>query len=429
MDAGTQLGKYHLLRKLGQGASSVVYLGHDSFANREVAVKVIRQEFLNDPRHGRRNRKHLETEAALAGKLSHPHIVSIYDAVIGDELSYVVMEYVPGGTLELHIQPDRLLPLDRVVEYMFKCCRALNYAQFNGIIHRDIKPANLLLSSQDEIKIADLGAAVLLEFDRTRDFNVGSPNYMSPEQVRGEELNHQTDIYSLGVVMYRLLTGHSPYDAPEDLAQLYRQIIEQPPIPLTHWRPDIPPALERIVLHALQKQPSDRYASWRDFGNDLAALGHFEKGGLEVSEAEKFTTLRQLPLFQDFTDIELWEVLRIGTWLRQPEKTVLIREDEISDAFYVLLEGGVSVTRRSRLLNTLSSGDCFGEMYCGGREKMPRSATMTANTDVMLMKVQIDQLGALSERCQVHFNQAFLYALMDRMRIAEDRVAKLPAQP
>ena len=322
----------------------------------------------------------MQTEASLAGKLNHPHIVTILDAVISDELSYIVMEYVPGGTLEKHIHPDNLLPLDRVVSYLFKCCRALNYAQFNGVIHRDIKPANLLLSNPDDIKISDLGAAIRRGVDQSGS-NVGSPNYMSPEQVRGESVTHQTDIYSLGVVMYRLLTGHSPY-SPKNLAHLYQQILFDTPPPPTQFRLDLPAALERIVMRALQKDVAKRYATWRDFGNDLAALGHFEKSDLDVNETEKFTTLRKFPFFEGFSDIELWEILRIGEWHKQPAKTELMREGEMGEAFYILIDGSVSVTRGSRLLNVLSKGECFGEMaYINGRQ-MPRSATVTANTEI-----------------------------------------------
>ncbi len=422
MDHPTHLGKYRLLRKLGQGATSTVYLGYDPFLEREVALKVIKQEFLDDPRNGRQNRRQLQNEAALAGKLTHPHIVTTYDAVISDDVSYIVMEYVPGGTLEKHIHPDNLLPLDRVVEYMFKCCRALNYAQFNGIIHRDIKPANLLLANPAEIKISDLGAAVRLDIEQTQS-NVGSPNYMSPEQVRGESVTHLTDIYSLGVVMYRLLTGHSPYN-PKNLAHLYQQIMHGAPVPPTQLRNNLPPQLERIVMIAMQKDPADRFATWRDFGNELAELGHFEKGDLEINEAEKFTALRKLRLFQDFSDIELWEILRVGEWQKQPEKTVLMREDELGEAFYVLLEGSVSVTRNSRLLNVLSSGDCMGEMaFINGRQ-MPRSATINANTDITVMKMLPSQLARLSSNCQLHFMQAFLHVLADRLRVADDRFAK-----
>jgi serine/threonine protein kinase len=163
----TYVGTYRLIRKLGQGGTSIVYLAYDPFKDREVAIKVIKQEFLDDPRNSRMNRKQLENEAALAGKLVHPNIVKTLEAVISDEVNYIVMEYVSGGTLEKFIHPDNLLPLDRVVEYMFKCCRALNYAQFKGVIHRDIKPANLLLARPNEIKITDLGAAIRLDLEQT----------------------------------------------------------------------------------------------------------------------------------------------------------------------------------------------------------------------------------------------------------------------
>jgi len=423
MQPPSYLGKYHLLRKLGQGATSVVYLGHDPFEDREVAVKLIKQEFLDDPRSGRQNRKQLQNEAALAGKLHHPHIVQTYDAVISVDTSYIVMEYVNGSTLEKHVHADDLLPLDRVVEHMFKCCRALNYAQYNGIIHRDIKPANLLLADTGEIKISDLGSAVRLDIEQTQS-NVGSPNYMSPEQVRGESVSHLTDIYSLGVVMYRLLTGHSPY-SPKNLAHLYQQIMHETPVAPTRLRKDLPLPFERIVLQAMQKDPADRFPSWRDFGNELAALGHFEKSDLEVNETEKFTTLRKLKMFQDFGDIELWEILRIGEWHKQPDKTVLMREDELGEAFYVLIDGSVSVTRGGRLLNVLGSGDCFGEMaYINGKQ-MPRSATVSANTGITVMKMLPSQLSQLSSNCQLHFNQSFLHILAERLRMADDRFSKL----
>ncbi|OIR16720.1 serine/threonine-protein kinase PknB [mine drainage metagenome] len=423
MSHESHLGRFRLIRKLGDGGTSVVYLGHDPLYDREVVVKVFKQSFLNDPKNGKQNRRQLEIEAALVGKLAHPNIVTTYEAVISDSKSYIVMEYVPGGTLEKHIHPDNLLPLDRVVEYMFKCCRALNYAQFNGVIHRDIKPGNLLLSNPDEIKIADLGAAVRVDLEETQN-SVGSPNYMSPEQVRGDEITHSTDIYSLGVVMYRLLTGRSPY-SPKNLAHLYQQILHVKPPPPTRLRADLPPQLERIVMIALQKNPADRFATWRDFGNELAALGHFEKSDLEINENEKFTALRKLKMFQDFSDIELWELLRVGEWQKQPAKTMLLREGELGDAFYVLTEGGVSVSRNNRLLNTLSSGSIFGEMSYTSRKQMPRSASITATTEVTVMKITPSQLDQLSDRCQLHFNQVFLATLADRLRMSDERVAKM----
>jgi serine/threonine protein kinase len=423
MSQGSHIGRYRLIRKLGNGGTSVVYLGHDPVEDREVVLKVFKQAFLYDPKNGKQNRRQLEIEAALAGKLVHPNIVTTYEAVISDSMSYIVMEYVAGGTLEKHIYPDNLLPLDRVVEYMYKCCRALNYAQFNGVIHRDIKPANLLLANPDEIKIADLGAAVRTDLEETQN-SVGSPNYMSPEQVRGDELTHLTDIYSLGVVMYRLLTGHSPY-TPKNLAHLYQQILYEKPVPPTQLRKSLPPQLERIVTIALQKKPADRFPAWRDFGNELAALGHFEKSDMEINENEKFTALRKLKMFQDFSDIELWELLRVGEWQKQPAKTMLLREGELGDAFYILAEGGVTVSRNNRLLNTLSGGSIFGEMSYTSRKQMPRSASITATTEVTVMKILPGQLDQLSDRCQLHFNQVFLSTLADRLRVSDDRLAKM----
>jgi serine/threonine protein kinase len=418
------IGKYTITEQLGQGATSTVYLGYDSFANRNVAVKVINQEILNDPRMGKIYQRQLNNEASLAGKLSHPHIVSIYDAQIGSDSSYIVMEYVNGGTLEKHAEPDNLLPIDMVVEYMFKCCRALNYAQFNGVIHRDIKPANMLLTTDGDLKISDMGAALLVNLEQTQVANLGSPRYMSPEQIRGEQLTHQTDIYSLGVVMYRLLTGHTPYPA-QSLAGLCHQILNSTPLPLLAHRNTIPPELERVVLRAMHKDQSERYQDWKDFGSDLSALGRFDQAEIETNQTEKFTTLREMKLFKDFSDIELWEILRVGVWQKQPPQTILMREDEMGDDFYIMVEGSVNVTKGGKLLNLISRDDCFGEMsYISGRV-VQRSATVTASTDVTILRIAPKLLGQLSDHCQLHFNQAFLRVMADRLRMADTRFAKL----
>ena len=424
MNLPETLGKYLLSKKLGQGATSTVYLGYDSFAKRDVAVKVLKQEILNDPKMGKLYQRQLDNEASLTGKLSHPHIVTIYDAMIGDDSSYIVMEYVNGGTLEKYSQPDNLLPVDRVVDYMFKCCRALNYAQFNGVIHRDIKPANMLINEDGDIKISDMGAALLLDIEQTQVNNIGSPGYMSPEQIRGEPLTHQTDIYSLGVVMYRLLTGYAPFNA-QSLATLCQQILHTTPPSLRTLRPDIPVEIERVVVLAMNKDLKERYQNWKDFGSDLAALGRFEQSTLDINQTEKFTTLREMSIFKDFTDIELWEILRVGDWQKQPAQTVLMREDEMGDAFYIIIGGSVSVTKNGRLLNLIRSDDCFGEMaYISGRV-VARSATVTAGTEVTVLKILPQQLARLSDHCQLHFNQAFLRVMADRLRMADDRFAKL----
>lgn len=424
MDQPEHLGKYRLIRKLGQGATSSVYLAHDTFVERDVAIKVMKPEILDDPRMGKIYRRQLHAEASLAGRLSHPHIVAIYDAVIDAETCYIVMEYVRGGTLENHAEPGNLFEISRVVEIVFKCCRALNYAQFNGVIHRDIKPANILLTDDGEVKVSDLGAAIVLDLEQTQVDNIGSPGYMSPEQVRGEVLTHQTDIYSLGVVMYRLLTGRSPYTA-RNLAALSQQILNGDVLPLRSLRPELPASLEKIVLKAMQKNRADRYQDWKDFGADLAAAGTFERQDMQSSEAARFTALRRMALFNDFTDVELWEILRIGEWQQYPEKTVLMREGELGEDFYIITDGMATVTRSGRLLNTIRAGESFGEMAYVTGKSAQRSATITAATAATLMKISPRNLAHLSDHCQLHFNQAFLRIMADRLRVADDRFASL----
>src|SRR5271169_1188982 len=406
MDQPQNLGKYQVIKKLGQGATSTVFLGYDPFVGRQVAIKVLKPKILNDPKTGGIHKKQLLNEASLAGKLSHPHIIAIYDAVIEGESSYIVMEYVGGGTLERHAAPDNLLPMARVVEYMFKCCRALNYAQFNGVIHRDIKPANMLLAEDGDIKISDMGAAIVLtNIDQTQINDIGSPVYMSPEQINGELLTHQTDIYSLGVVMYCLLTGRLPYTA-KNLAGLFFQILNAQFPPPRSLRAEIPEQLEKIVLRAMQKNKSDRYQDWKEFGNDLAAVGNLggaAHDGQDAGDAEKFTALREMEMFKEFTDTELWEILRIGEWAQHPAKSILIREDEFGDDFFILIEGTVGVTKGKRLLNVIQKGDSFGEMAYISGKAVPRSATVTANSDVTVMRIPPKLLAKTSDHCQLSF--------------------------
>ena len=234
-----KIGKYEIVRELGKGATSVVYLARDPFANRDVAIKHVLAEVLEDKKNGKRFQKLFLTEASLAGKLSHPHIAAIYDAVSDDAGSYLVMEYVNGGTLEQHIAPESLLPIKSVLEIAFKCCKALDYAHQRGIIHRDIKPANILLTDSADIKISDFGAALTIHTDTTQISGIGSPAYMSPEQLQEATLTHQTDMFSLGVVLYQLLTGHLPFKGSTGFGMV-NQILNVDPDPPSTQRPQIP---------------------------------------------------------------------------------------------------------------------------------------------------------------------------------------------
>ena len=421
------IGKYPITREIGSGATSRVYLARDPFANRDVAIKVFQFDENISEQTARMMRKAFLAEAALAGKLVHPHIVEILDAASEPEYSYLVMEFVQGETLEAHADVSSLLPLGKVVEIVFKCIRALDYAFQHGVIHRDIKPGNILLSDAGDAKVSDFGASFQqrLGQETTQLTGVGSPAYMSPEQIRMEDVNHQTDIYSLGVVMYRLLTGRLPYEGATTQAGLTYAIQNTPPVPVLTLRPDLPPLLDGIVNRAIAKDRKLRYANWMEFGKDLSkAFTSLRLAGESVSDSEKYNELRSMPFFQDFDDVELWEVVRIGSWKSFDAGTVIIREADQGDSFYLLIEGEVAVTLLGKPLNTIKRGGCFGEiLYFSDQGTGRRSTTITASSAVTAIEIKADALKAASDACQVGFNKAFMRVLIDRLTQANLRLA------
>ena len=419
------LGKYPIVREIGRGATSRVFLARDPFAEREVAIKVFLFDQNINAQTERMMHKAFLAEAALAGKLSHPHIVEILDAVIEPEQSYLVMEYVPGTTLEAYSDVTSLLPLNKVVEIIFKCIRALEYAFQHGVIHRDIKPGNILLSQSGDTKVSDFGASFQqrLGHETTQLTGVGSPAYMSPEQIRLEDVTHQTDIYSLGVVMYRLLTGRLPFEAPSQ-ASLVHAILNTPPVRPAMLRPDLPPLLDQIVMKAIEKDRRRRYQAWLEFGKDLSqAFTALRLAGQSVSDSEKFNGLRDMRFFEDFDDVALWEVVRIGSWKEMDAGSVIIREADQGDSFFLLIEGEVTVTLLGKQLNTIRPGGCFGEILYFSDRVERRTTTITAATGVTVIEIKADALRAATDTCQVGFNKAFMRVLVDRLTQANLRLA------
>jgi CRP-like cAMP-binding protein len=412
-----QLGKYPLIREIGSGATSSVYLARDPFNERYVAIKVFLFEPDADPHTERMKHKAFVAEASLAGKLNHPHIVEIYDAVVEPDHSYLVMEYVPGTTLEAHASMSTLLPLHKVVEIIFKSIRALEYAYQHGIIHRDIKPGNILLSEKGETKVSDFGASFQQRpgHTTTQIAGIGSPAYMSPEQVRMEPLNQQTDIYSLGVTMYRLLTGRLPYSATTQAALAYA-ILSTPPAAPATLRPDLPPLLDHIVLKAIAKDPAERYPGWLEFGKELSqAFTTLRFIGETVTDSEKFNELRHMAFFEDFGDVALWEVVRIGSWSTLPAGSVIIREGDDGDSFYLLVKGEVAVSLEAKQLAVIEPGGCFGEMVYFAKRESRRNTTITARGEVTIIEIRASALRAATDACQVGFNKAVTRVLIERL--------------
>ncbi len=422
-----KLGKYELIRKLGDGATSTVYLGRDPFTQRSVAIKVATPDILRDPEKGQLYSSLFLNEASLIGKLNHPHIVQIYDAVVAENLCYIVMEYVPGGTLEAHAQPGHLLPIDRVVELIFKCTRALDYAYRLGITHRDIKPANILLAGASDIKLSDFGAAIInnASSTRTQITGIGSPAYMSPQQVQEQYLDHRTDIYSLGVVMHQLLTGELPFASSNHYSMVYQIVNGTASIPSAQ-RPGLPPILDEIVGRAMAKSLEARYPTWAAFAHDLAQAvrsGQLKTPRSEFADTEKFATLRALPFFSDFSDVEIWEALRFADWQRVAPGTTIMRDGEPGNFFCFVADGELAVSKNGIRLSTLTSGECFGEMAVIRRHGHMRSADVVAESAANIITVRGEALDKASESCRMHFYQAFLDVLATRLALSNQRIA------
>ncbi|NNM19666.1 MAG: serine/threonine protein kinase, partial [Gammaproteobacteria bacterium] len=264
-----KIGKYDIIKEVGKGSTGTVYLSHDPFYGRDVAIKVYHMEAQREEDR-EVVRKMFFNEANMVGMLQHPNILPIYDAGEENDHYYVVMEHVHGArTLAAYCNPQNLLRVSDVVEIVFKCAKALHYSHGRGVVHRDIKPSNIMLTTNSDVRIIDFGIA-LRDGSETSQINgiAGSPSYMSPEQVQGGDITHRSDIYSLGTVMYELLTGFRPLRAAT-LSKLLHQIVYATPKPMHMQRPGLPEILEEVVAKAMQKTPEVRYKNGLDYAADL----------------------------------------------------------------------------------------------------------------------------------------------------------------
>ena len=423
LDLSLQIGKYEVERQLGKGATGTVYLAVNTFTGEKVALKVIEPEVFRDPQFGSVHRSQFLNEASLAGKLKHPHIVGILDAVVQEDAGHIAMELVTGGDLSAHSTPETLLPVSDVLQMIFKCCGALDYAFREGIVHRDIKPANIMIAEGTEVKIADFGAALLRKSQAVQTASIGSPYYMSPEQMEDQPLTHHSDMYCLGVALYELLTGRKPF-LSDTLDGLVKKVLHEEPAPPSSVRPDLPKALDPVVIRALGKKPEHRYATWSDFALQLANAVKLVLPPESIPDSEKYVALKSVGMLSELSDAELWELARAGRWSRFAAKQPVITENMPGQSFFFLAQGQVKVTKQGRLLNMIDKKEFFGEMaYIRGGE-LPRHATVESMTALLIAEFEPEALAQMSVGAQLQLTRTLVRNLVDRLELANSRIGR-----
>lgn len=432
MDAST-IGKYRVIQRLGEGATSEVFLCRDDFHDREVAIKRVRASALGDAVDGPVYARFFAAEAALVGRLQHPNVVQIYDAVADPSSPYVVMEYVPGTTLRSFCRPDQLLPLELIVEIGFKCAMALGYVYRQGLIHRDVKPANILALTNaqgmvTDVKISDFGSVLNMTADSTQVHKVGSLAYMAPEQLDGQVLDSRADMYALGAVLYHLVAGRPPFDAPSQAA-LMNLIYNEAPTPLSGLRAGVNPAVDGVILKALAKNPADRYPNWDAFAQALSGLisdHQVPRGHLQgVLDSERFNLLRALDFFSQFGDVELWEVVHRARWQRFPFGHALYRRGEEGRSFHIMAQGSVEVYRNNKRVALLGAGTSVGEMaYLAPSPELRKHSTDVVVTEpATTISFTPEAMQQLSPACRHLFDEAFIRVLVRRLHAAHEALA------
>jgi serine/threonine-protein kinase len=298
---------------------------------------------------------------------------------------------------------------------MFMVCKGLDYAHKMDIIHRDIKPSNILLTKSGIIKIADFSIAQIKSEQRAVKGIVGSPSYMSPEQVKEEPLDERSDVFSLGSVLYELLVGSLAFPGDNYFSIVYK-ITHEEPVPIREIRPDIPEVLERIVRKAHAKDTADRYQTCMDFAYDLrVALRGMAGAGRNEKADDVIDYVLNVPFFESFSKDQVKEVLETGNIIKVLKDNVIVTEGEIDDSFFIILSGSTAVRKEGKTIATIGRGECFGEMsYLSGQARV---ATVSAETDCILLRVSATLLDKSPESMQLPFLRKFAQAVIHRLSI------------
>ncbi|MFZ5775786.1 MAG: serine/threonine-protein kinase [Thermodesulfobacteriota bacterium] len=439
------IGRYRVTGKLGQGAMGTVWLAEDDLIQRQVAIKSMRMDRCDSPAARQRLIDSFLHEARVVGNLNHSHITAVYDVGVEHGAPYLVMEFVNGRNIKELILAQASFPLQEKIGLLAMVARALHHAHQHGVLHRDVKPANVMILEKTRLpKITDFGIARVIDlasFGREsagvdeESITPGTPLYMSPEQIRGKELDRRSDIFSLGVLAYEWLTGQKPFQGSNLNARLHA-VLTAAPRPLTDW-PPIQAELSAIVLKALAKAPEQRFQTAEEFAEAL----DLHLNTLEDQKASRQTTLsfdkkaiverlrQRYHFFSDFSEEELYELFRMSSKQRFGQGEYLIQEGASGTRMFFIVSGSVLVMAeadgRRVELDTLGEGCCVGEMSM--IDRMPRSASVVAIKETVAL--------ALSETVLRHANPSLclkLYrnlaaTLSERLRASEGRYLELLA--
>lgn len=425
-----KIGKYKLIREVGRGATATVYLAEHPQYPDPVALKLVRfdDKAKDEAKWNRRLMKLLRAERDVSTRLDHPNIIKIFDTTVEKDYAYIVMEYFPGTTLEQYCSFQNLLPLHRVIGMVFKCAMALDYAYRQGIVHRDIKPANILVDDQDNVKITDFGLALNISkksaSDSTFIMGVGSPAYMSPEQIKGYPLNQKTDLFSLGVVLFHMLTGRLPFRA-KNPAQLIYKIINTEPPQVSQINSELPEQLDGVIRRALEKDLYSRYKNGADFAKDLSAVRYkiLDDNSAPV-DSTRYSILRKMPFFTEFEDVEIWEILRISRWRKVEANTLLIREGDLDQRFGIIIEGRVEMSVDGHRVCELAYGEVFGELAFLDQQDHRHTCTAVATTGTVYLEINPSALSLATDECQDAFRSRLVTIVARRLGQAYRELSK-----
>ena len=388
------IGRYRIDQKIGQGSMGFVFLAWDTMIRRKVAIKLLRMERMKTEDERKLARHLFLQEARIMGNLNHSHITSVYDMGIYEDAPYMVMEYIAGRNIRSIIDKGIEFSVKEKTTILSMVARALYYAHQRGVLHRDVKPANIMIRQRQIPKITDFGIARIMkeaasgrpdsgEHDEGGIF--GTPHHMSPEQIKGEELDHRSDIFSLGILAYEWLSGKKPFQG-KFLKDLLENVLELPPPPFSEDA-DVDKELETIVNKALEKEPDERYQSAAEFSDAIEMYIHVKERARKDKKKVVFDWLKVVErlkknymFFSDFTNKELLALFKLCNKEKYERGDFIIREGTSGTKMYIILAGAVAIMKeedgKQMELETLNDGSCFGEMSI--IDMMPRSASVVA---------------------------------------------------